>query len=106
MINEPYIQIEIGNIANNNYHYIKKGTIVKKAEVFNQVNTPITYYDDGVHRSTDWTILIEKPTFEYNKETNMWTLDGLQKNECYFCEIPIDALNWVDHLNDISIEIT
>ena len=106
MINQPYIQIEIGNIANNNYHYIKKGTIVKKDEVFNQDNTPITYYDDGVHRSTDWTILTEKPTFDYNKETNMWTLDGLQKNECYFCEIPIDALNWANHLNDISIEIT
>lgn len=106
MINEPYIQIEIGNIVNNNYHYIKKGTIVKKDEVFNQDNTPITYYDDGVHRSTDWTVLIEKPNFDYDKKTNMWTLDGLHKNQCYFCEIPIDALNWMDHLNDISVEIT
>jgi len=106
-MNDPYVKIEIGNIKNNNKFYIKKGIIIDKSQPLDNDCKILKYYDNGKYINTKWYLKEEKPDYTYDQDSKMWTLDGLNnKYECYFCEIPEDCLKWVNHLTDITVELT
>ena len=105
----PYVNIHLGNIESNTKFYIKKGTIVDINDVDKDGPNikPITLFNNNKHRVTSWAVVEEEPKYTYNEVTKMWTLDGLDnKHECYYIEIPEDALNWSEHISDFSFEMT
>ena len=104
---KPFLNIEIGNIANTKKYFIKKGIIMDKSDALGKKQTPLTYYDNGNHISTNWTIVEEEPEYTYNSISKMWSLDGIDsKYECYYCDIPEECFEWINHLKDITINMT
>ena len=104
---EPHLTIEIGNIINNEKYYIKKGTIINNSLPLGPDCKPLQFYDNGSYVNSNWCVKEDIPEYTYNDITKMWTLDGINdKYECYFCEIPEDCLKWVNHLTDITVEMT
>ena len=104
--NKPYLNIEFGNISNSKKYFIKKGIIVDKSEALGKKQYPLTYYDNTNHISTNWTIIEEEPEFKYNNTSKMWSLDGISnKYECYYCDIPEECFEWIEHLKDITISM-
>ena len=104
--NKPYLNIEFGNISNSKKYFIKKGIIVDKSEALGKKQYLLTYYDNTNHISTNWTIIEEEPEFKYNNTSKMWSLDGISnKYECYYCDIPEECFEWIEHLKDITISM-
>ena len=105
----PYVNIQLGHINNNEKFYIKKGTIVNVNDIdtANSNIKPLTLFNSNKHRVTNWAVMEEDPTYTYNNITKMWTLNGLDnKYESYYIEIPEDALEWIQHMSDLTFEMT